>query len=65
MKFTYKHTKYSCYLGSVTSAIINNFAALLFVVFNKDFGISIEQISLLITTNFAVQLVVDYLGARY
>lgn len=65
MKFTYKHTKYTCYLGSVTSAIINNFAALLFVVFNRDFGISIEQISLLITTNFAVQLVVDYLGARY
>ncbi len=65
MKYTYKHTRYACYISYIIGAVINNFASLLFVVFNRDLNISLEHISLLITTNFAVQLVVDFLGAKY
>ncbi len=65
MKFTYKHTRYACYMAYITGAIINNFAPLLFVVFQRDFGISLIELSLLITANFGIQLVVDFLSSNY
>lgn len=65
MQFTYKHTKYASYLGLVTQAIVNNLAPLLFVTFQRQFGISLEKISLLIIINFAVQITTDFLSARY
>lgn len=63
MKPTYRHTKNACYLGYTVSAIVNNFAPLLYVLFQTDFGISMGQLSFLITFNFGVQTVVDSLGA--
>ena len=65
MKFTYKHTKYASYLGLFTQAIVNNLAPLLFVTFQKQFEISLEKISLLIVINFGVQIVTDFLSAKY
>lgn len=65
MKFTYKHTKYAAYIGYITQAIVNNLPALLFVTFNKDYGISLEKIGLLVTMNFGVQILVDLLAAKY
>lgn len=64
-RFTYTHTLYSCYVGYVTQAIINNLSPLLFVVFNRDLGISLEKISLIISVNFGVQIAVDLIGAKY
>lgn len=58
-------TVISCYFGLITQAITNNFAPLLFLTFASTFGLSLEQITLLTTVNFAVQLVVDFLAARY
>lgn len=59
MKFTYKHTLIACYIGYIAQAIVNNLAPLLYVTFSKQFGISLSQISLLITVNFALQILID------
>ena len=61
----YNRTKYACYLGYASSAIVNNFAPLLYVTFMTTFKLSTSQIGLLIAVNFAVQMLVDFLGARY
>ncbi len=65
MKENYNHTIYACYLGYIVQAIINNLAPLLFVTFHRQFQISMEQIGLLITINFGVQIVTDFLSAKY
>ena len=44
MHLTYKHTKYACYAGYITQAIINNLAPLLFIVFLTQFGLSFEMV---------------------
>ncbi len=64
MTFTYKHTKYAAYIGYITQAIINNLMPLLFVSFERDFGLSLDKISFLITMNFAVQILTDLVAAR-
>lgn len=61
---TYRHTQYASYLGYVTQAIVNNLAPLLFVIFQDQFVIPLHKITLLITTNFCFQLVVDFIAAR-
>ena len=63
-QLTYRHTQYACYLGYITQAIIVNLAPLLFVVFQNQFRIPLEKITLLITCNFCIQLVVDFIAAR-
>ena len=63
MKLTYKHTIAACFIGYIVQAIVNNFAPLLFLTFQKSYGIPLEQITLLITVNFVVQLAVDLLAA--
>jgi MFS family permease len=65
MKYTYKHTLYASYLGYITQAIINNLSPLLFVTFQREFQISLEQIGLLISLNFGVQIIVDLAAVRY
>lgn len=65
MKLTYTHTKYTCYLSYIVSALINNYAPLLFITFQKSFGISTEQIGILVTANFTTQMLVDFLGANF
>lgn len=62
---TYRHTKYACYLGYITQAIINNLAPLLFAAFQTQFHISLEQISLLISMNFGIQIIVDFFAAKF
>jgi len=65
MKKTYEQTILACYVGYITQAIINNFAPLLFLTFQKTYGLSLQQITLLVTFNFLTQLVVDLLAARF
>ena len=60
---SYKHTIRACYIGYVTQGIIVNFAPLLFLTFLSEFGLSMEQVTTLITLNFLVQLTVDLLSA--
>lgn len=61
----YRHTIYASYIGYIAQAIVNNLAPLLFLTFQTEYQISIEKISLLITVNFGIQLLVDVLSARY
>ena len=65
MKLTYRHTKYASYIGYITQAIINNLMPLLFVSFERSFGLSLDRISLLITMNFGIQILTDLLAAKY
>ncbi|MDE7298186.1 MAG: MFS transporter [Lachnospiraceae bacterium] len=65
MKFTYRHTRNAAYIGYISQAIVNNLAPLLFVSFQREFGLSLDKISLLITINFGVQIAVDLLAAKY
>ena len=62
---SYNHTLIACYIGYVTQAIINNFAPLLFLTFQRSYQISLDRITMLVSINFAVQLLVDLLSARY
>lgn len=55
----YNKTIYACFVGYIVQAIINNFAPILFLTFQKTYGISLKSISLLITINFFTQLLVD------
>ena len=61
----FQHTMAACYLGYITQAIANNFAPLLFLTFQSEFGIPLSQIAALSSINFGIQLVVDFLSARF
>ena len=61
----YNHTIYASYIGYITQAIVNNFVPLLFLTLSGDYGLSLDQITLLTTVNFLVQLCVDLLSARF
>lgn len=65
MKQTYKLTIFSCFLSYVVQAIVINFAPLLFLTFQSEFTIPIEQITLLVTLNFIIQLLTDLLSSRF
>ena len=54
----------ACYIGYITQAIVNNFAPLLFVTFNKEFGVSLDKIASIVSINFGIQLIVDLLSAK-
>lgn len=60
----YEHTIYACYIGYITQAIVNNFAPLLFLTFMARYHLGLDQITLITTLNFLVQLVVDLLSTR-
>ena len=62
---TYKHTIRACFAGYIVQAIVNNFAPLLFLTFQSEFGVPLAQITFLITFNFGVQLLVDLLSALF
>ncbi len=59
----YRDTMRASYAGYVTQAIVNNLAPLLFLIFQETYGISLHQITLMITLNFGIQLLVDLLSA--
>ncbi|HKM35488.1 MAG TPA: MFS transporter [Lachnospiraceae bacterium] len=62
MNNQYKLTIRACFTGYIVQAIINNFLPLLFLTFQRLYGIPLSQITILITVNFAIQLLVDMLS---
>ncbi len=58
-KDKYKSTIVAGFVGYVVQAIVNNFIPLLFLTFQSSYGISLEKITLLVTFNFGIQLLVD------
>ena len=65
MKLTYRHTISACFIGYIVQAILNNFAPLLFLTFQSSYRIPLTQITMLVTVNFGVQLLVDLLSAGF
>jgi len=62
---SYEHTIYASYLGYITQAIVNNFLPLLFLTLSGQYDLTLDKITLITTINFAVQLLVDLLSARF
>ena len=58
----YELTIKAAFMGYVVQAIVNNFLPLLFVQMQHEFIIPLSQITLLITINFLIQLLVDLLS---
>ena len=65
MKKNYKFTMYACFVGYIVQAVVNNFVPLLFVTFRSSYGIPLSKITILITANFMIQLLVDLLSAGF
>ncbi|MST75765.1 MFS transporter [Roseburia sp. MUC/MUC-530-WT-4D] len=65
MNKNYQRTMYACFAGYIVQAIVNNFVPLLFLTFEGTYGIEMSRITMLITLNFGVQLVVDLLSAGF
>ncbi len=63
--FTVTHTLFASYIGYVVQAIGINFAPLLFLTFQRDYNISIEKITFLVTINFVIQLSIDALSTSF
>lgn len=63
MKQNYTRTLTACYTGYVVQAVINNFAPLLFLTFHNTYHISMSRITMLITINFLIQLLIDAFSA--
>ena len=61
----YNHTIKACFTGYIVQAIVNNFIPLLFVFFHTYYGIPMSSITLLVTANFGIQLLVDLLSAGF
>lgn len=65
MKPNYQKTIYACFVGYVVQAVVNNFVPLLFLTFQSSYGIPRSQITLLVTFNFGIQLLIDLLSAWF
>ena len=61
---SYTHTISACFIGYVVQAIIVNFAPLLFLTFQTSYHIPLSRITMLVTVNFGVQLLVDLLASK-
>ena len=64
-KNEYNKTLRSCFVAYIVQAIVNNFVPLLFLTFQRTYDIPLSQITMLITFNFGVQLLVDLLSVSF
>lgn len=65
MNHKYKITMNACFVGYIVQAIVNNFVPLLFLTFHSQYGISMSNITLFVTINFGIQLIVDLVSAGF
>lgn len=65
MKNQYNKTVEACFVGYIVQAIVNNFVPLLFLTFQRTYGIPLTQITMLVTINFGIQLLVDLLAIGF
>lgn len=64
-RFSHQHTIYACFIGYIVQAIINNFVPLLFLTFQSAYGIPLSKITFLVTFNFGLQLIIDFLATGF
>lgn len=65
MNRNYKNTVYACFIGYIVQAIVNNFVPLLFLTFQFQYGMTLSKITLLVTFNFGVQLLIDLAAVSF
>lgn len=65
MKNQYNKTVVACFVGYIVQAVVNNFVPLLFLTFQRTYHIPLSQITLLVTFNFGIQLLVDLLSVGF
>lgn len=65
MEKGYQKTVYACFIGYIVQAVVNNFVPLLFLTFQSTYGIPLQKITLLVTFNFGLQLLVDLLSVSF
>ncbi len=65
MKNQYNRTMTACFVGYIVQAVVNNFVPLLFLTFQRTYGIPLSQITMLVTFNFGIQLLVDLLSVGF
>ena len=65
MKYSYDCTMRACFTGYIVQAIVNNFVPLLFLTFQHTYHIPLQQITLLVTFNFGIQLLTDLLSVAF
>ena len=65
MENQYNKTITACFVGYIVQAVVNNFTPLLFLFFQKSYHIPLSHITLLVTFNFGIQLLVDLLSVGF
>lgn len=65
MKNNYNKTITACFIGYIVQAIVNNFIPLLFLTFQSAYDIPLSKITMLVTINFGLQLIVDLLSVSF
>ncbi|MDE5548380.1 MAG: MFS transporter, partial [Clostridia bacterium] len=63
-KPNYRRTFFACSIGFVTQAIAANFVPLLFLVFNKTYGISLGVVALIPVIFYVTQLLTDLVASK-
>ena len=61
----YEGTIKACFIGYIVQAIVNNFTPLLFIRFGTEYNIPLSEITMLITVNFLLQLMMDFASAFF
>lgn len=65
MKNSFRKTITACFIGYIVQAIINNFVPLLFLTFQSTYRIPLSQITMLVTVNFGLQLLIDLASVTF
>ena len=65
MRNPYQKTIYACFVAYIVQAIVNNFVPLLFLTFQDSYGIPLSRITMLVTINFGLQLLVDLVSVSF
>ena len=65
MKNSFSKTITACFIGYIVQAIINNFVPLLFLTFQSTYRIPLSQITMLVTVNFGLQLLIDLASVTF
>ncbi len=65
MARSYRDTIHACFAGYIVQSVVNSFVPLLFITFQNQYSVPLEQITALITINFGVQLLVDLASAVF
>lgn len=60
----YQLTVYACYIAYIVQGIVNNVNPILFTIYSKRLGITLDRIGWLIAANFGIQIMIDLAAAK-